>query len=84
MFKRALLWGALIAFGAALGPWLRLDAAVAQLTPPPGGIKRSILQKTDVPGTNLETIVALRRGSREFPSRQAYASWPSHRLYRRG
>ena len=59
MIKRAMLWGALIAFGAAIGPWLRLDSANAQLQPPPGGIKRTVLQKSDVPGTNYEVVMAV-------------------------
>ena len=66
MLKRAVLWGGLIAFGAVA----TFTSATAQQAPAPAatppaitqgtqGIKRTILQKHDVPGTNLETIVAL-------------------------
>ena len=33
--------------------------ASAQLSPPPGGIKRTVLQKIDVPGTNYEVLFVL-------------------------
>ena len=63
MLKRAFLWGGLIAFGAA-GTVTLATAQQAPATPPAitqgtQGIKRTILQRHDVPGTNLETIVAL-------------------------
>ena len=59
MLKRLALWGGLIAFGAAIGPWLKLDNAIAQLSPAPGGIKRTILQKVEVPGSNYEVIMGM-------------------------
>jgi quercetin dioxygenase-like cupin family protein len=39
----------------------------AQLQPPPGGVKRTVLQKTDVPGTNFEVIQAIA----EIPAKTA-------------
>ena len=59
MLRNLLAGLTLVALGVVMGSNLRFDAAIAQLQPPPGGVKRTILQKTDVPGTNLETIVAL-------------------------
>ena len=52
---------AALSFGFAVA--VSLSVAIAQ-TPPPvtqgtQGVKRTILQKMDVPGTNMETIVAV-------------------------
>lgn len=44
---------------AALAILASVGMLQAQLTPPPGGIKRTVLQKTDVPGSNFEVVVAL-------------------------
>ena len=52
MFKKVLAAAALFALVSA-------SALTAQVTPPPGGVKRTILQKSDVPGSNYEVIVAL-------------------------
>jgi quercetin dioxygenase-like cupin family protein len=51
-----------LAFTAAVG----LTVAIAQAPVPP--IKRTILQKMDVPGTNLETIVAVVEVEANFKS----------------
>lgn len=52
MFNKVLAAAALVAVVGA-------SALTAQLTPPPGGVKRTVLQKSDVPGSNYEVIVAL-------------------------
>ena len=63
MLKLALLWGGLITVSAVgtvtLAAAQQAPAAPPAITQGTQGIKRTILQKHDVPGTNLETIVAL-------------------------
>ena len=56
MFKKLALAAVLMTGGAALVP---MDWAAAQLTPAPAGIKRTILQKTEVAGTNTEVVVGM-------------------------
>jgi quercetin dioxygenase-like cupin family protein len=51
-----------LAFTAAVG----VTVAIAQAPVPP--VKRTILQKMDVPGTNLETIVAVLEIAPNFKS----------------
>ena len=57
--RRYTLIALTLGFAVALG----LSAVLAQAPPPATqgaqGVKRTILQKMDVPGTNLETIVAV-------------------------
>ena len=55
MFKNALLAMVL----GAIGLFASLDQASAQLSPPPGGIKRTVLQKVDVPGSTYEVVLVL-------------------------
>ena len=52
MFKRMLLCTALITFGIVPSIDAQSQPAPAQPSP----IKRTILQRVDVPGTNLEVI----------------------------
>src|SRR5436309_11424644 len=54
MFKRIVLCTALIAFGMVLS----LNAQPQHSPVQPSPIKRTILQRADVPGTNLEIIYA--------------------------
>jgi quercetin dioxygenase-like cupin family protein len=54
MFKRIVLCAALITFGMVLS----LDAQPQPSPVQPSPIKRTILQRADVPGTNLEIIYA--------------------------
>ena len=55
MFKKTLLAMVL----GAIGLFVSLDQAAAQLSPPPGGIKRTVLQKVDVPGSTYEVVLVL-------------------------
>ena len=55
MFKRILLCTALITFGMVPSLDAQTQPAPAQVSP----IKRTILQRVDVPGTNLEVIYAI-------------------------
>jgi hypothetical protein len=55
MFKRMVLGAALITFGMVLS--LNAQPQPAPVQPSP--IKRTILQRVDVPGTNLEVIYAV-------------------------
>lgn len=55
MLKKSIVAVALVGIGIAAGS----GALHAQLTPAPGGIKRTILQKVDVAGTNSEMILAI-------------------------
>ena len=48
-----------VAIGAALISFGLVGGLSAQLVPPPGGIKRTLLQKVDVPGTNYEVILGM-------------------------
>src|SRR5262245_43433924 len=54
MFKRIVLCTALITFGIVLS----LNAQPQRSPVQPSPVKRTILQKSDVPGTNLEIIYA--------------------------
>ena len=54
MFKRIVLCTALIAFGMVLS----LNAQPQPSPVQPSPVKRTILQRADVPGTNLEIIYA--------------------------
>jgi quercetin dioxygenase-like cupin family protein len=54
MFKRSALCTALITFGMLLS----LNAQPQPSPVQPSPVKRTILQRADVPGTNLETIYA--------------------------
>ncbi len=54
MFRRIVLCTALIMLGMALS--LNAQPQPSPVQPPP--VKRTILQKADVPGTNLEVIYA--------------------------
>src|SRR5262245_9754552 len=54
MFKRIVLCTALITFGIVLS----LNAQPQPSPVQPSPVKRTILQKSDVPGTNLEIIYA--------------------------
>jgi len=55
--RRQILTAIMLLFATALGH----SAILAQTAPPitqgAQGVKRTILQKMDVPGTNLETII---------------------------
>ena len=51
MLKSIALYAALITLGVVLSPILEPSSAPAQVSP----FKRTILQRADVPGTNLET-----------------------------
>ncbi len=55
MLKRIALCAALITLGVVLSPILKPSSVPAQVTP----IKRTILQRADVPGTNLGLIIAV-------------------------
>lgn len=54
MFKRIALYSALVTLGVVLSPILEPSSVPAQVSP----FKRTILQRADVPGTNLELIIA--------------------------
>ena len=54
MLKSIALYAALITLGVVLSPILEPSSAPAQVSP----FKRTILQRADVPGTNLELIIA--------------------------
>ena len=54
MLKSIALSTALITLGMVLSPILEPSSAPAQVSP----FKRTILQRADVPGTNLELIIA--------------------------
>ena len=45
--------------GAVVAAFLFSASIDAQQAPAPGGIKRTVLQKSDVPGSSYEVIVAL-------------------------
>ena len=55
MFKRMLVFTALITSGMVLSITAQPQPALAQSSP----IKRTILQRVDVPGTNLEVVYAV-------------------------
>jgi len=48
-----------IAFIAAVAVMAMTSIAAAQQPPPPQTIKRTLLQKFDVPGSNYETVIGL-------------------------
>src|SRR5437870_13081794 len=54
VLKSIALYAALITLGVVLSPILEPSSAPAQASP----LKRTILQRPDVPGTNLELIIA--------------------------
>jgi len=54
VLKSIALYTALITLGVVLSPILEPSSAPAQVSP----FKRTILQRADVPGTNLELIIA--------------------------
>jgi quercetin dioxygenase-like cupin family protein len=57
--RRAILASAGLVVGALAGMSVVLGQSPAPATQATSGIKRTIVQKVDVPGTNLETIVAV-------------------------
>jgi quercetin dioxygenase-like cupin family protein len=59
MLKKIAMAATLIGVGAVAGLTVGGQRAVAQLSPPPGGIKRTVLQKVEVPGSNYEVIMAV-------------------------
>ena len=54
VLKSIVLYAALITLGVVLSPILEPSSAPAQVS----AFKRTILQRADVPGTNLELIIA--------------------------
>ena len=54
MLKSIALYTALVTLGVVLSPILEPSSAPAQVS----AFKRTILQRADVPGTNLELIIA--------------------------
>ena len=68
MFRNSILKTSAIVCGVmVIGLLANLTPAAAQLSPPPGGVKRTILQKVDVPGTNFEMVLAIA----EIPAKAA-------------
>jgi quercetin dioxygenase-like cupin family protein len=57
--RRAILASAGLVVGALAGMSIAVGQSPAPATQAAPGIKRTIVQKVDVPGTNLETIVAV-------------------------
>ena len=57
--RRAILASAGLVVGVLAGMSIAVGQSPAPATQAAPGIKRTIVQKVDVPGTNLETIVAV-------------------------